>query len=533
MATFSDEAEQLLSSFKQALEPNQKHVGVQTEHSDIMETLDMLQAQKDMLRHDLANAHQELRKKELQMKNLKLSINNRLQDTEEKVQRLKLRNEAVENLFSLRPSLQSHASSSVSSSRRKTDDSQTTIDKYSSQHKEIMVLRKQLEQREDMEKKIHHLEGRLLSAAKARGKEKFRFQKLEGQRDDARRDMQLAQLAKNNAEQKCQELQRKLTKLEANILTQDANLCKILEENKNLQAQVTGANEVILKEGNFYRNYVDTLKVDFSTIVREHTELKKMMTVIRNNHYLMTRGLIRLRSLMDLPNVSRFREDLVRSTENAKRILLHHAQENLERKYKKNIFQVKQYELMNKDLSRTIHGQKEQIDLLHNEKMEGKVKIEILSKANEAMKTELSNVREQLLSVSSERDSKKKKLDLCNAKLREHGMELSQMSIQTSLMNKLLISERENNEKFRHHIDEELQPRLRKMTADLQRSISETSDLKNTLHERSKALEFATRDLNLAKEENQRLNRRFDSLKKTSLDRIDKMFVEASGVDLD
>ena len=110
------------------------------------------------------------------MKNLKLSINNRLQDTEEKVQRLKLRNEAVENLFSLRPSLQSHASSSVSSSRRKTDDSQTTIDKYSSQHKEIMVLRKQLEQREDMEKKIHHLEGRLLSAAKARGKEKFRLQ---------------------------------------------------------------------------------------------------------------------------------------------------------------------------------------------------------------------------------------------------------------------------------------------------------------------------------------------------------------------
>ena len=55
----------------------------------------------------------------------------------------------------------------------------------------------------------------------------------------------------------------------------------------------------------------------------------------------------------------------------------------------------------------------------------------------------------------------------------------------------------------------------------------------NTLNERSKALEFATRDLNLAKEENQRLNRRFDSLKKTSLDRIDKMFVEASGVDLD
>ena len=43
-------------------------MGVQTEHSDIMETLDMLQAQKDMLRHDLANAHQELRKKELQMK---------------------------------------------------------------------------------------------------------------------------------------------------------------------------------------------------------------------------------------------------------------------------------------------------------------------------------------------------------------------------------------------------------------------------------------------------------------------------------
>ena len=86
--------------------------------------------------------------------------------------------------------------------------------------------------------------------------------------------MQLAQLAKNNAEQKCQELQRKLSKLEANICTQDGNLWKILEENKNLQAQLTGANEVILKEGNFYRNYIDTLKVDFSTIVREHTELK-------------------------------------------------------------------------------------------------------------------------------------------------------------------------------------------------------------------------------------------------------------------
>ena len=71
--------------------------------------------------------------------------------------------------------MQSHASSSVSSSRRKTDDSQTTIDKYSSQHKEIMVLRKQLEQREDMEKKIHHLEGRLLSAAKARVKKSLDF----------------------------------------------------------------------------------------------------------------------------------------------------------------------------------------------------------------------------------------------------------------------------------------------------------------------------------------------------------------------
>ena len=222
-----------------------------------------------------------------------------------------------------------------------------------------------------------------------RGKEKFRFQKLEAQRDDARRDTQLAQLAKNNAEQKCQELQIKLTKLESHIGTLDRSFSKVSEENTNLQAQVARANEVILKEGNFYRNYIDMLKVDFSTIIREHTALKKIMTVIRSNHYLMTRGLIRLRSLMDLPNVSRFREDLVRSTENAKRILLHHARENLERKYKKNIFQVKQYELMNKDLSRTIHGQKEQIDLLHNEKMEGKVKIEILSKANEAMKTEL------------------------------------------------------------------------------------------------------------------------------------------------
>ena len=38
---------------------------------------------------------------------------------------------------------------------------------------------------------------------------------------------------------------------------------------------------------------------------------------------------------------------------------------------------------------------------------------------------------------------------------------------------------------------------------------------------RSKALEFATRDLNLAKERS--LNSRFDNLKKTSLDRIDKM----------
>ena len=72
MATFSDEAEQLLSSFKQALEPNQKDVGVQTEHSDIMETLDMLQAQKDMLRHDLANAHQELRKKGIANEKLKI-----------------------------------------------------------------------------------------------------------------------------------------------------------------------------------------------------------------------------------------------------------------------------------------------------------------------------------------------------------------------------------------------------------------------------------------------------------------------------
>ena len=88
----------------------------------------------------------------------------------EKVQRLKLRNEAVENLFIKTKFAESCISSD--SSRRKTD-SQTTIDKYSSQHKEIMVLRKQLEQREDMEKKIHHLEGRLLSAAKARGKEKL------------------------------------------------------------------------------------------------------------------------------------------------------------------------------------------------------------------------------------------------------------------------------------------------------------------------------------------------------------------------
>ena len=62
-----------MSSFKQALEPNQKHVGVQTEHSDIMETLDMLQAQKDMLRHDLAK-RTKVAKKELQMKNLNCQL---------------------------------------------------------------------------------------------------------------------------------------------------------------------------------------------------------------------------------------------------------------------------------------------------------------------------------------------------------------------------------------------------------------------------------------------------------------------------
>ena len=430
---------------------------------------------------------------------MKATINSRLQDTEEKVQRLKLRNEAVENLFSLRPSLQGHASSSISSPGRRTDDAQTKIDNHSSEHKEILVLRKQLEQREDMENKIHHLEGRLLSAAKARGKEKFRIQKLEGQRDDARRDTELALASKNNAEKKCQELQIKLTKLEAQLGTLDNSLRKYSEENKILQTQLAASNEVIFKEGNFYRNYIDMLKVDFSTIIREHTALKKVMLVIRNNHYLMTRGLVRLKSLMNLPNVSRFREDLVRSTENAKRILLYHAQENLERKYKKNIFQVKQYEIMNKDLSRTIHGQKEQIHMLHNENMEGKVNIELLSKASDTLKNELSSVREQLLSVSSDRDSKKKELELRNAELRENGIELSQMSIQMSLMNKLLVSERENNEKFRHHIDKELQPRLRKMTYDLERSISENSDLKNTLHEKSTALELATRDLNKLK----------------------------------
>ena len=133
-------------------------------------------------------------------------------------------------------------------------------------------------------------------------------------------------------------LQRKLTKLEANILTQDANLCKILEENKNLQAQVTGANEVILKEGNFYRNYVDTLKVDFSTIVREHTELKKILDCDQEQSLLDDKGIDQAKIINGFTKYFTLcREDLVQSTENAKRILLYHAQENLERKYKKYI----------------------------------------------------------------------------------------------------------------------------------------------------------------------------------------------------
>ena len=60
--------------------------------------------------------------------------------------------------------------------------------------------------------------------------------KIRRREDDARGDTQLAQLAKNNAEQKCQELQIKLTKLEAHIGTLDGNLCKVLEENKNPSA---------------------------------------------------------------------------------------------------------------------------------------------------------------------------------------------------------------------------------------------------------------------------------------------------------
>ena len=65
---------------------------------------------------------------------------------------------------------------------------------------------------------------------------------------------------------------------------------------------------MILKEGNFYRNYVDAKS--HSQQLFEHTELKNH-DCDQEQSLLDDKGLIRPRSLMDLPNISRFREDLV------------------------------------------------------------------------------------------------------------------------------------------------------------------------------------------------------------------------------
>ena len=43
---FSRDAEQLLTSFRVTLQPKTKHVSIQTDHSDVVETLQMLQLRK-------------------------------------------------------------------------------------------------------------------------------------------------------------------------------------------------------------------------------------------------------------------------------------------------------------------------------------------------------------------------------------------------------------------------------------------------------------------------------------------------------
>ena len=100
------------------------------------------------------------------MSNFKTSVNLKIRDTEEKVKRLKLRNEAVENLFSIskRPS-SLHKSpiyySEKSLSNNIDDDNHVMIDtiNVNKAQKQIKLLKKKIEQHHVVEEII--LEKRL------------------------------------------------------------------------------------------------------------------------------------------------------------------------------------------------------------------------------------------------------------------------------------------------------------------------------------------------------------------------------------
>eukprot|EP00942_MAST-04A_sp_MAST-4A-sp1_P013064 g13064.t1 len=532
---FSRDAEQLLTSFRVALQPKTKHVSIQTDHSDVVETLQMLQLQKDELKNQLALAQQNIRKKELMMSNFKTSVNLKIRDTEEKVKRLKLRNEAVENLFSIskRPS-SLHKSpiyySKESLSNNIDDDNHVMIDtiNVNKAQKQIKLLKKKIEQHHVVEETNNHLEKRLLQIAKERGKDKFNIKRLVGERDDARRDLDLAIASKKNIEKSNENFKIVIKQKSLQILTLEATLKELAIENNTLQANFTAQNEACISQQKHYMNIINNLKDDFHKIVKEHLQLRKVMYTIENNYFLISNMILQLKSLINLPTITRFRNEIMQSTENAKRILLHRAKEDLERKYKKNILQVKQFEIMNNDLTFRIKAQEEKIKALQDEKMQEHIKLKLELKQTKSLNDELDSLSLQLQNNSNEMKVKNKMVDSLNIKVRENEIELSQILIRNDLMNKLLVSERENNEKLCSYIDYNLEPKVELFKNEMETIKLENRNLKEDLQKITYNLELKLKDFDTIEKENKRLQLELQQLKQTSLDRIDRIFNETN-----
>jgi hypothetical protein len=519
---FSVEAEELLTSFRVALEPKTKNASAQTDFSEIMETLEMLQAQKDELRNALLQTQQKLRQKELLMSDFKTSVNLKIQNIEEKVKRLKLRNEAVENLFSI-----SKRPSPSSKLPRTIDNSNSMLEhrNVGETNRQITMLTKQLEYQKKFEEKNQHLEKRLLKLAKERGKDKFNIKRLIGERDDAKRDANMATASKKNVENINENLNVRLKQHVVQINSLELTLHELSQENVSLQSNLTSQQNAYFQQQEYYRRYMENLKLEFQHIIKEHSQCKKIISVTESNFYLISKTILRLKSLITgLPTITNFRDHIIISTENAKKILLHNAKERLERKYKKNILQVKQFEIMNNDLKYRIKEQEKQLKVLQAETMQSRIELELQAKTTQSLQTEMKKLNTQLLSNSKTLKSKNGVIDTLNTKLRGNEVELTEMNIRSELMNRLLVSERENMEKLRNYIGYNLEPKLEA----LKQTEVENMNLKERIQKHVHNEELKAKDYNVLQEQNKQLKKELANLKQKCLARIDKVFDETN-----